>query len=65
MSERSNAIAASSGSTPAISCVMPCRNEAGFVREGLMRRSAVKEGRVMDQVLYAFISEEPAPEGVT
>ena len=31
--------------------------KAGFVREGLMRRSAVKEGRIVDQVLYAFISE--------
>ena len=31
--------------------------KAGFVREGLMRRSAVKEGRILDQVLYAFTSE--------
>lgn len=31
--------------------------KVGFAREGLMRRSAVKDGRVMDQVLYAFISE--------
>ena len=31
--------------------------KAGFVREGLMRRSAVKDGRVLDQVLYAFTSE--------
>jgi RimJ/RimL family protein N-acetyltransferase len=31
--------------------------KAGFVREGLMRRSAVKNGRILDQVLYAFISE--------
>ena len=27
--------------------------KAGYVREGLMRRSAVKEGVVLDQVLYA------------
>jgi ribosomal-protein-alanine N-acetyltransferase len=31
--------------------------KADFVREGLMRRSAVKNGRILDQVLYAFISE--------
>jgi ribosomal-protein-alanine N-acetyltransferase len=38
--------------------------KAGFVREGLMRRSAVKDGRVLDQVLYAFISDQPPSEGV-
>ena len=37
--------------------------KAGFVREGLMRRSAVKDGRILDQVLYAFIAETPSPEG--
>jgi len=31
--------------------------KAGFVREGLMRRSAVKEARILDQALYAFIVE--------
>ena len=31
--------------------------KAGFVREGVMRRSAVKDGRILDQVLYAFIAE--------
>jgi [ribosomal protein S5]-alanine N-acetyltransferase len=27
--------------------------KAGYVREGLMRRSAVKEGAILDQLLYA------------
>lgn len=27
--------------------------KAGYVREGLMRRSAIKEGRIRDQFLYA------------
>jgi ribosomal-protein-alanine N-acetyltransferase len=36
--------------------------KAGFVREGLMRRSAVKDGRILDQVLYAFIVEDPSRE---
>lgn len=31
--------------------------KAGFVREGLMRRSAIKDRRILDQVLYAFIRE--------
>jgi ribosomal-protein-alanine N-acetyltransferase len=33
-----------------------CRvlEKAGYVREGRMRRSAIKEGRVIDQFLYAF-----------
>jgi [ribosomal protein S5]-alanine N-acetyltransferase len=34
--------------------------KAGFVREGVLRRSAVKEGVVLEQVLYALIrSEQP------
>jgi len=28
--------------------------KAGYVREGRMRRSAIKDGRVIDQMLYAF-----------
>jgi [ribosomal protein S5]-alanine N-acetyltransferase len=28
--------------------------KAGYVKEGVMRRSAIKEGRVRDQALYAF-----------
>ena len=39
--------------------------KAGFVREGLMRHSAVKDGRILDQVLYAFIVEDPLCEGLT
>jgi ribosomal-protein-alanine N-acetyltransferase len=31
--------------------------KAGYVREGLMRKSAVKDGRILDQVLYAFTRE--------
>lgn len=29
--------------------------KAGFVREGTLRRSAIKHGRVRDQELYAFV----------
>ena len=32
--------------------------KAGFVREGVLRRSAIKAGVVLDQVLYAIIREE-------
>jgi len=34
--------------------------KAGFTREGLLRRSAVKEGRVIDQWLYAVTTETPS-----
>jgi [ribosomal protein S5]-alanine N-acetyltransferase len=34
--------------------------KAGFAREGLMRRSAIKDGRVCDQLLYSFIAPEAA-----
>ena len=27
--------------------------KAGYVREGVLRRSAIKDGKVIDQVLYA------------
>lgn len=33
--------------------------KAGYVREGLMRRSAVKEGIILDQLLYAAYSDRP------
>ena len=33
--------------------------KAGFVCEGRMRRSAIKDGRVIDQLLYAFVVDEP------
>ncbi len=29
--------------------------KAGYVREGVMRRSAVKDGRVLDQVMYSLV----------
>jgi len=34
-----------------------CRvlEKAGFVREARMRRSAIKDGRIIDQFLYAFV----------
>ena len=33
--------------------------KAGYVKEGLMRRSAVKEGQILDQFLYAAYSDRP------
>jgi [ribosomal protein S5]-alanine N-acetyltransferase len=37
-----------------------CRvlEKAGFQLEGRMRKSAIKEGRVMDQLLYAFVKSD-------
>jgi len=34
-----------------------CRvlEKAGYVREGRMRRSAIKDGRIIDQLLYALV----------
>jgi ribosomal-protein-alanine N-acetyltransferase len=32
--------------------------KCGYVREGTMRRSAIKEGVVMDQVLYALTDRD-------
>src|ERR687894_193418 len=32
--------------------------KAGYIREGVMRRSAVKEGMLLDQVLYAVTDKE-------
>ena len=34
--------------------------KAGYAREGVMRRSAVKDGRVLDQLLYARVRGDPA-----
>lgn len=34
--------------------------KAGYVPEGRLRRSAIKDGRVIDQVLYAFVVPEVA-----
>lgn len=33
--------------------------KAGYAREGVMRRSAIKEGVVLDQVLYAVTDQDP------
>lgn len=35
-----------------------CRvlEKAGFMHEGIMRRSAIKDGQVLDQHLYAFVA---------
>jgi RimJ/RimL family protein N-acetyltransferase len=40
-----------------------CRvlEKAGFVREGVLRRSAVKNGAVRDQILYARTDRDPPP----
>lgn len=35
--------------------------KAGYVREGLMCRSAVKDGKIVDQVLYAAYSDRTLP----
>lgn len=40
----------------AASCRMLER--AGYILEGRMRKSAIKDGRVIDQLLYAFVREE-------
>ena len=32
--------------------------KAGFSLEGIMRRSAIKDGRIQDQALYAYVVEE-------
>jgi RimJ/RimL family protein N-acetyltransferase len=34
--------------------------KAGYVKEGLMRQSAVKEGTLLDQLLYAAYRDSPA-----
>ncbi|CAA9305278.1 MAG: hypothetical protein AVDCRST_MAG40-630 [uncultured Gemmatimonadaceae bacterium] len=37
--------------------------KAGYTREGLMRRSALKAGEVLDQWLYAAYDDQPPPAG--
>jgi RimJ/RimL family protein N-acetyltransferase len=32
--------------------------KCGYIREGVMRRSAIKEGVVIDQVLYALTDQD-------
>jgi RimJ/RimL family protein N-acetyltransferase len=34
--------------------------KAGFALEGRLRRSAIKDGRVLDEVVYARVRDEPA-----
>jgi RimJ/RimL family protein N-acetyltransferase len=34
--------------------------KAGYALEGRLRRSAIKDGRITDQLQYAFIAEAPA-----
>jgi RimJ/RimL family protein N-acetyltransferase len=42
--------------------VASCRvlEKAGYLCEGRLRRSAIKNGEVLDQLLYAFVDEERA-----
>jgi RimJ/RimL family protein N-acetyltransferase len=42
---------------PFMTNVASCRalEKAGYEREGVMRRSAIKDGRIMDQYLYARV----------
>lgn len=35
--------------------------KAGYVREGTLRRSVIKDGRVQDQVMYAILRADAAP----
>jgi [ribosomal protein S5]-alanine N-acetyltransferase len=39
-----------------------CRvlEKAGYALEGRLRRSAIKDGRIIDQMQFAFTAEEPA-----
>lgn len=41
---------------------MTVLEKAGYQREGIMRRSAIKDGQVLDQALYAYIVGEPREE---
>lgn len=38
--------------------------KAGYVREGLLRRSAIKDGVVLDQVLFAITDHDLARAGI-
>jgi RimJ/RimL family protein N-acetyltransferase len=42
-----------------------CRvlEKAGYVFEGRLRRSAIKDGQVIDQLLYAYVVAAAPPEG--
>lgn len=43
-----------------------CRvlEKAGFELEGCLRRSAIKDGRVLDQLLYGYVPGESAGSGI-
>jgi RimJ/RimL family protein N-acetyltransferase len=36
--------------------------KAGYVFEGRLRRSVIKEGEILDELLYAYV-DEPVPGG--
>jgi RimJ/RimL family protein N-acetyltransferase len=36
--------------------------KAGYTREARLRRSAIKDGRVIDQLLYAYVVPEADPQ---
>jgi RimJ/RimL family protein N-acetyltransferase len=36
--------------------------KAGYLLEGRMRRSVLKDGKMLDQLLYACVLDEKAPE---
>jgi len=38
--------------------------KAGYVREGLLRQSAIKEGRVLDQWMYAILRADADPQSL-
>jgi RimJ/RimL family protein N-acetyltransferase len=42
-----------------------CRvlENAGFVCEGRLRKSAIKDGQVLDQLLYAYVGPDNEPHG--
>ena len=42
-----------------------CRvlEKAGYVLEGRLRKSAIKDGKLTDQLQYAFIAADPPPSG--
>jgi len=42
-----------------------CRvlEKAGYVLEARLRKSAIKDGRLTDQLQYAFIAPDPPPDG--
>ena len=39
--------------------------KVGYQREGRMRQSAIKDGRVIDEALYAIVRDEVRPVGST